>query len=208
MANYTFTEIDMPEAERLCDLTGIKQDLERAIEFAHALQKHYYEPSISDAFNVATLIRYCRPFAQGVRVKLTEDEVKSILSKEELASHEKFLALRNKHIAHSVSSYESHQFVVRYSEENVCTEGVTSVGVNSTRVILIALHDILILIELARSLIQHVVRQIRQEEQQLLLIVRRIPVNELLQIPQKGLPKQGLAQLVSPRAKLSKVKRK
>jgi hypothetical protein len=208
MANYTFTEIDMPEAERLCDLTGIKQDLEHAIGFAEALQKHYHEPPISDALNVAALIRYFRAFGKSDRANLTDADVSSALSKEEFANHSRFRALRDKHIAHSVNGYESNQFVARYCQERVHVEGVTSVAVTTTRVMLMAPHDIHSLIELARSLIQHVVQQIKQEEQQLLLLVRAIPVNDLLQLPQKGLPKQGIAQLVSPRAKLSKVTRK
>jgi hypothetical protein len=208
MANYTFAEIDIPEAERLCDLTGIKQDLEHAIGFAEALQKHYHEPPISDALNVAVLIRYFRAFGKSVRANLTDADASSTLSKDEFANHRRFRALRDKHIAHSVNAYESNQFVARYCQERVHAEGVTSVAVTTTRVMLMAPHDIHMLIELARSLIQHVVQQIEEEEQRLLLIVRKIPINELLQIPQKGLPKQGTAQLVSPRARLSKTKRR
>jgi hypothetical protein len=207
MANYTFTEIDVPEAERLCDLTGIKQDLESAIGFAEALQKYYYEPSISDALNVAVLVRYSRAFGKSVRANLTDADVSSILSKEELVNHQRFRALRSKHIAHSVNAYESHQFVARYCQERIRTEGVTSVAVTTTRVMLMAPHDIHILIELAKHLIRHVVQEIKEEEQRLLPLVRKIPVNELLRIRRKGFPKQGAAQLVRPRAKLSKIEK-
>ncbi len=103
MATHTFASLDLPEAKRLADLTGIKHDLESAKElatrFANQMENEKWDSTLLDALSVAVLVRYSRAFATGVRERLDSDKF-SILSNEQNTKHERLRYWRDKHVAH------------------------------------------------------------------------------------------------------------
>jgi hypothetical protein len=76
MATNSFIEFRLDEAQTLADYTGISFDLQTAREFATTILEENRKPapnfSLSDPFMVATISRYARAFAGGVRLKLYE----------------------------------------------------------------------------------------------------------------------------------------
>jgi hypothetical protein len=129
MAMNAFIEFRLDEAQILADYTGIAFDLRTAREFATTILEENRKPmpnyALSDPFMVATIIRYARAFAGGVRLKLYE--AVSILTDQQRSKHDHFIHVRDKYIAHSVNAFEESEPVARYWVETVKEEGITSI---------------------------------------------------------------------------------
>jgi hypothetical protein len=117
MATNAFIEFRLDEAQALADYTSIAFDLRTSREFAAAILEENRKPepnfSLSDPFMVATIIRYARAFAGGVRLKLYEEAV-SILTDQQRSKHDHFIHIRDKYIAHSVNDFEESEPIARY----------------------------------------------------------------------------------------------
>ena len=183
MATNTYVNIDLPEATALADLAGIRVDLINAREWAVLLKESYgsrqkEQPSFSEALSTAVLIKYSRPFAKGVRMRLREDALK-ILTDKDRRLHLRLLAIRDKYIAHSVNAFEDSQPVARYWEERVHSEGITSVEVTHSRVVGLGPMEADEVIKLTEKLLEYVCSRYDLEKAKVLEIVRRIPLDEL-----------------------------
>jgi len=183
MATYAFVNIDLPEAADLADYTSISADLSSALEFARFLleERSKEEPDwqLAEPLMIAMIVKYARPFVSGVRRRLGEDALLT-LTPEQRDKHNRFYAIRDKYIAHSVNKFEENQPVARYWRERVQDEGISSVDCIHHRVAGLSereLHDI---IELATALIEYVDNQLKTEKKKMLEIVRRMPVSEVL----------------------------
>jgi hypothetical protein len=105
--------LDVPEANRLIDLNGIKWDLTFVIKWCDVYLAHFkrlFKEAQGDddafrAFAIAIPTVYARCFASGVRRRLDAPLAK-LLTAEETCCHEEFINLRDKHIAHSVNNFE------------------------------------------------------------------------------------------------------
>ena len=183
MAKHTYASLDLPEAKRLADLTGIKHDLESAKElanrFSNQLENEKWDSVLLDALSVAMLVRYSRAFVTGVRERLDLDK-QSLLSDEQKASHVRLRAWRDKHIAHSVNAFEESQPVARFCLERVKDEGVYGVECNHGRVISVSLSESNSIIELSDLFLQYLESEIIEEKKKLLDLARKIPIDELL----------------------------
>ena len=183
MATHTFIEFDLPEASSLADLTGIRYDLESARAFAKELRSVHEEDkpnfNLVDALTTAVLVRYSRAFSSGVRKPLTKRAVES-LSDHQRQMHERLREFRNKHIAHSVNSYEENQPIARYVKERADVEGVYSVECNHTRVVGLSSVEIGSAIDLTTALLDYVDSALKMEKQIILAKIRQTPFEELL----------------------------
>jgi hypothetical protein len=128
MAVYRYVNIRLPEAKRLADLYGIAFDLnacrrycERYVQVqANMLTQtgnsFLLESQHLECFSVYILVKYGRCFKGGVRQQVA-DEIRAILSPEDLIFHKLVLDIRDKHIAHSVNNFEFHDVKVWLSPE-------------------------------------------------------------------------------------------
>jgi hypothetical protein len=192
MATNTFVEIDLPEAQNLADYTGIAFDLRTARDFATTALAENRKPQPNDTFSdplmVATTIRYARAFVGGVRIKVYE-EVGFILTDQQRSKHESIINMRHKYIAHSVNAFEESQPIARYWVETVKEEGIDSIECNHSRIIGLSERDYEDIIELASAWLRYVEPKIKDEKVRLLPIVRKIPLEQLLQgVPRVFLP--------------------
>lgn len=108
MATYRYVEIDLKgEGARLADLFGIRQDLSAVRDYCIRYIKDYIKDP--DLYCILTfiVIKYARSFNGGVR-KQTSDELLNSMSKHDREVHDIIYALRDKHVGHSVSDWESH----------------------------------------------------------------------------------------------------
>jgi hypothetical protein len=147
------------------------------------LLKHFensdFDTALVDALFTAILVRYSRPFASGVRLRLGDD-VLTNLTDTQRAAHDKFYLWRDKHIAHSVNAFEEKQLVARYWVEKVHIEGITEVAVNHTRLFGLSSADLLELIDLIAALLPQVEARIASERPKVLAVVRALPIDQVI----------------------------
>lgn len=184
MAIHTFVEFDMPEAEILADLTGIRYDLESARSLAKRLQammeKEELNFDLVDALTVAILVRYIRPFCSGVRKRRLGENALRVLSEDQRHRHDRLRAFRDKHIAHSVNALEENQPIARYVEGREDSEGVYAVECHHDRVVGLNSGEVENVIELTTTMIKYVDSLLDKEKKNLLAVVRAVPIGELL----------------------------
>lgn len=204
MATNAFIEIDLPEAEDFADLTGIRFDLHTARSFAERLKGIWdsEEPDweLVDPLSTAVLVRYCRPFATGVRKWLVEEALET-LNEAQREKHERLRTIRNMHIAHSVNAFEESQPVARYWEGRVEVEGITSVQCNHTRVVGLSVQDVEDVIDLTTAMLSYVDRSLEREKAKVLEIVRNMPLEQVLSRAPKEPASSRFENIGRPRAR-------
>ncbi len=122
---------DLPSAQELRGRASINQDLQLTLECAdRLLQLQPDGNSLADgvlaqALTTTALVAYARCFGSGLRTRLTLENLGELgLDGEVQAFHQYLIDLRNKHIAHSVNSYESFTVgIVLSANEPVEAEG-------------------------------------------------------------------------------------
>ena len=173
----------MGEARYLADLNGIQIDLQAAIDLCNRLLTIYkigkIDSELQEALSIAILVKYSRSFVTGVRKKLSINDIFG-LSYNEIEIHDKFIALRNKHIAHSVNEFEENKVKAYYNNEKVYTEGITSISVGHARLISLGGSDAEAIIGLSKKIIDYVDMEMQAEKAKVLELVRNQPIDEIL----------------------------
>ncbi|XLZ71473.1 hypothetical protein ABT364_05755 [Massilia sp. SR12] len=148
--------------------------------------------------SIAVSIKYARPFATGVRAKLSLADLDG-LDERQRAAHDYLLAYRAKHIAHSVNGYERNQPRANYCVERVQDEGITSITCSHARVVGLNGQRFDDVIELSSIFIAHVDHCIAEESDRLLQIARSIPIDELLSAGQSAFSGHRLGDVAKSR---------
>jgi hypothetical protein len=103
-------KLDTPEAEEFAALHLIRNDLRFAIDcFAEADKIGVPDAThtLSKALVFSATVAYARSFGTGARlVALRQDDLKQSCAGFSLEAHDYIVALRSKHVAHSVNSFE------------------------------------------------------------------------------------------------------
>ena len=128
---------------------------------------------------------YSRPFARGVRRRLGETDL-AIFTPDQRVAHDYLRAYRDKHVAHSVNAFEENLPRARYCLERVKEEGITAISCGGGRVIGLSGFDLKNVVELTNLLETHVDSLIAKERERLLVIVRKMPLEEVLAAGQKA----------------------
>lgn len=183
MADHTWVDLQIAEATRLADLSGILLDLQCARDFAQMLAAEFTAAKTNwrlvEPLSIAAAVMYSRPFSGGVRHRLSEEDLK-ILSSEQRAAHDHLRAYRDKHVAHSVNAFEENIPRAYYCVERVKEEGITSIGYGGGRVTGLGGVEVNAIIELTNVFEAHVQSQITTEQDRLLPIVRSMPLEDVL----------------------------
>ena len=203
MATYAYVEFRLDEAQELADYTSIAFDLRTACDFAKSILEELQKPqpnySLSDPFMVATIIRYARAFAEGVRRLNLSEKAASILTDQQRSNHAQLINIRNKYIAHSVNAFEESEAKAHYCCERLQEEGITSIGYGHRRVIGLSEQDWRDIIDLASTWLQYVEQRLTEETARLLPIVRKIPLERLFQTAPAFTPAPDTSQPQKPR---------
>jgi hypothetical protein len=143
-ANREFTLIrhfDVPSAEELARLGGIRHDLQRVLDFCAVLEAQSPAPMsnepvqpflVWEALSTACVVAYARCFASGVRRPLDRnflDAAPAHLQK----AHTYFLSVRNKHVAHSVNSFEDNTVMLEFGMRGTVPQKVVGATTRSNR---------------------------------------------------------------------------
>ena len=189
MANHTWVDLQIPEAAKLADLSGILWDLEHAREFAELLTQEFSSPKTNwglvEPLSIAAVVMYSRPFSGGVRLRLGEEDLKT-LTPEQRVAHDHIRAYRDKHVAHSVNVFEENNPRANYCVERVHEEGITGIGYGGGRIVGLSGTEANAIIELASALEKQISAQIKAEQERLLPIVRSMPLEKVLAGGQKS----------------------
>jgi hypothetical protein len=176
-----------PETHRLADMAGVHMDLRTVAATAKVLDRKRGSDSIRDNFlelealQSHALTRYGRSFNSGVRTAfIIPPEWITNLPAELCEAHSEFLALRDKHIAHSVNDWELNVPVARVRIDRNTGEGIVhQVTVTQSRVVMLASDSLDKLWRVAKALADRVEMEMNVESKKLLEIAKQIPLEEL-----------------------------
>jgi hypothetical protein len=189
MATYTWVDLNISEGALLADLNGVSVDLRGARDLAETLKSELVaeKPNwkLVEPYSTAIVVRYSRPFVTGVRTRLGEEDL-FVMTEAQRTAHERLRAYRDKHVAHSVNAFEDNQPQARYCLERVREEGITSIGCSHGRVSGLSSKDIEDVIELTTLMLKHVEARMFQEQARLLVLVREMPLDDVLSGEQKA----------------------
>ncbi len=192
MASNVYVELDIPEVNKLADLTGVRRDLEAAQQFAIRLRElrgqEQYDSLLVDALTTAVLVRYARAFGEGVRHPLNklDQQILESLSEDQREKHEELRKYRDCHIAHSVNSFEENIPIARYWVETVQQDGIEAIECNSVSVIGMSVGDVEDVVEITSILLSRLDERLKDEKANLLKLVRQIPIDKILSGPRQA----------------------
>ena len=182
MVTHTFIDIGIEEAKDLADLVGIEYDLKSAIWLSELLLKQFetssYDGTLIDAITTAILVRYSRPFVTGARKKLRIEDIDT-LNDNEKSKHKWLIEIRNKHIAHSVNTFEENRVIGYYILEHA-EKGITGISVQHGRIIGLSSEDAKSVIAISKKVLDHVSKLIEVEKAKVLSIVGQRNIKDLL----------------------------
>lgn len=206
MLNYTPVKISGPKTYRLADMYGVQQDLEWLIDLCSRITQHNsrrFDSNEREALEHAALIRYGRCFKGGARTAFILDAQWIAKLPQELQdAHRAFEALRDKHVAHSVNDWELNIPVANLRQDTETGESkVSSVNVQSYRIIGLTSDSIDQLKHLAESLLALIKVEFNAEAERVLEIVRQMPIAELEARLNDPAIQSGVRHLDNPRGR-------
>lgn len=178
MATYTNYRLPVPEARRLASLESIRHDLNGVIEYCDRLEQLKSQGSdftLWEALCAAMVVRYARCFSPGARDWLAHDLLDGA-SAAQRDLHTYVIAVRSKHVAHSVNGFEETDVTVMVREDD---NTIHSVSAAHGRVVGLSFEKPLLIRELAQWVLNHVAGQIDVERPSLLAIAHRVGVEKI-----------------------------
>ena len=174
-----------PETHRLADMAGVQQDLSTVVEAVDRLlsrpSRGFDDMLELEALQAYALIRYGRCYGRCARdafdiPRAWIDELGPDLSQ----AHDDFLALRKRHIAHSVNDWEMNIPRARVSiDRDTGAASVHAVTVEHANVLLLSSDSFQLLRRLASALADRLEQEIEAEKAALLEHAKKIPIEEL-----------------------------
>lgn len=174
----------IPEARLLADLVGVEQDLTFVRDVCRHLENLSTSPPqddpyfIGEALTIAAVVRYGRCFKGGVRDKQILIEIVQELSPTQRRLHGIVLALRDKHIAHSVNSLEENLIGAMVSD-NPTQTAVRSISTGHSRFAALGGSSLRRFRELVEHLLRQVLARVKAEKAQVLAAAQRLDFEDL-----------------------------
>ena len=189
MATWSPVDFQVPEAQRLADLTGVAHDLEVAANMCGVYLDYRDRGDIGDlwqkqALSISAVTMYMRTATSGVRQGVTENHIAQ-LDPHHQAFHKYIKALRDKWVAHSVNALEETRVVVYPVPEGRGERGITQVTTQHRFTCSLSFDDANQLIVLAQELKRLVDSEIEDEKARLLEYARSLPVDPFYDQPDR-----------------------
>jgi hypothetical protein len=190
-----FTEylFRVPAAARLASLVGLQSDMQMVVRYCERMIERYAGKHLAktpfdivgftthvdfvdwEALSTAASVAYSRCFLSGVRQALNADE----LGPSFRLLHDFVLALRNKHIAHSVNSFEQNCVTVHVSSRFLSPAEIDTVTPSHQRQTGISFDIPVKLKALAEWWLDRVAHEIAHEQKVVLQFARATPLSEI-----------------------------
>ncbi|HDY67480.1 MAG TPA: hypothetical protein ENH85_06800 [Candidatus Scalindua sp.] len=195
-------KVDFSDAQRLADLWGIIQYFRTIMQACSRLERLVDENSedniLIESLWTAALIRYARCFATGKRFGLPRDVFQGQKG-EPIKCHQFYMDLRDKHIAHSVNSFEQTEVGLVLSPVSSSEKKVVGVVRLSMRHFVpdkTGIHQLGSLSKVAHDKTCSLAKEI---ENKVLEEGRKIPIQELYRIARSQLVAPGPDSVNKPR---------
>jgi hypothetical protein len=173
LPTYTNYRFPVPEARALASMESIKQDLTGVVSYCdrlEALMDSRPDFLIWDALCSAMVVRYARCFSSGARDPLPHTLLDGA-SEEQRKLHEYVMDVRNKHVAHSVNSFEETDVTVTVCEDD---DFIHSIAMSHGRFVGLSYEFPGKIRELAQWLLAHADQVIERERSAMLEIAREL----------------------------------
>jgi hypothetical protein len=135
MAEFRSYRFPIEDAKYLASLEGMRHDIQATLEYCDRLDSMRGEPFdiiLWEAVSAAAVVRYSRCFTSGVRIGLTHDLL-DVAPEDVQRTHEYIVAVRSKHVAHSVNEFEENDVTVTLREDEGLLQ-ITGIGAHQGRV--------------------------------------------------------------------------
>lgn len=178
--------VTIAEARRFASLGSIEQDLVGVLQYVDRLEAMAAAwPRINllewEALSAATVVRYARCFSSGAREPISALTLLEGAPTRLVEAHDHFIAVRNKHVAHSVSPYEENYVVLQIPQGCTSSAQLTDVNVQHGRILgLESEEEPQLLRELTLWLRARVAEARLEEQRQLLKHLQQLPLSEIL----------------------------
>lgn len=197
-------QILIPEAGDLMDAHGIRRDFVTAKAEVQYLLSHLAnaEPKeflLIQALSTSVIVRYCRPFAEGVRNYQIARGLVGELSSTEASYHQRILDWRNKHIAHSVNSFETNYLYAEWAEKPMTPATITKVGVAETKIIGLNSSELEAIVSITEKYIGSLDKLIAVETQRVLELAKHADSEAILMSGNIELSFPNQAAIAKPR---------
>lgn len=181
MAHHRYVDFDIDQAKALADLNGVKFDLQGVIELSDEISSIINDASFNstvlDALCSALVVKYFRCFGFGVRGKLDIENITS-LTEDEVQLHKLLKNLRDKHIVHSVNSFEEN-YVVAYLNPEERGKKINSISVQHHRMIALSEYDIDFIKRISSKILTEIKVMIESEKKYILELARKEDIDEM-----------------------------
>ena len=186
------------------DAHGIRRDFVTAKAEAHYLLSHLANADPIDfvliqALTTSVIVRYCRPFADGVRNFHIARGLVGELSSTEGLYHQRNLDWRNKHIAHSVNSFETNYLYAEWVEKPMMPSTITKIGVAETKIIVLNSAELEAIVSITEKYIGSLDKLIAAETQRVLELAKRADNEAILMSANIELSFPNQAAIAMPR---------
>jgi hypothetical protein len=202
VADYRYVDLNIPEACLLADLVSQAEDLQATADWCDLALAEFSKGSsvvgLREALTNAAVVRYSRCFADGVRANIPNSVLEG-LPENQNKDHEFFIALRNRHIAHSVNTFEETKIVAYLVPEDIGPRGIETIGRQHLRLASLAAQDFNRLKALSLELHRQVSLIIHEEERKVLDAARKLPVDGLYSQVDPPMKVTGDSDVTKPR---------
>lgn len=173
----------LPEAQRLRDLAGMREDIHQALKYIGAIEQqiaaNWRDLVAWEGLTSAAAILYARCFTRSkARFSLPKDTL-GLASTELQDTHNYLLAVRDKHIAHSENAYEHNYLVVQLALVDGRPVRVEDARVESRRLIGFSDPDIPKLRGLFEWMERHLTAMYEEERATVLEVLARVSLEQL-----------------------------
>jgi len=174
-------EVDFDEAKWTADFMSYFQDLAFTIKALDQLQELVKEKTndhvVTGSLWMAALVSYARCFSTGKRFGLSENLFEN--TEGGIECHNLFMNLRNKHVAHSVNSFEQVVVGLVLSPPASSERKVEGVSILSQKLLHFESEGIQNLRQLALIAMKEVERQGKEYQEKTLEVGKKIPIDTL-----------------------------
>lgn len=182
MAHYKNYRFPVPEAKRMASLISIEQDLSGVVEYCDLMDKKLaikdWNSIEWEAFSAAAVVRYARCFTSGVREPLNE-QLLDAADDDLRQAHNYFIALRSKHVAHSVNPFEENDVTVQIATHYKSSTEIQSINSHHGRLLGLGFGEPALLKRLAQWLLKQVQQRMNDEKPKLLALAQAMALEQL-----------------------------
>lgn len=189
MATWSPVDFQVPEAQRLADLTGVATDLDMTMEICQTYLEFEEQKVRSDlwkklSLSMTAVVMYVRTSTSGVRAGVTADQLQAL--PDHLREFHSYIKnLRDKWVAHSVNALEETNVVVCPTPKEKGVREITQVTTQHRFTCTLSFKEASLLIELSQALKTIIDAEIEAEKARLLEFARSLPVDTFYDEPDR-----------------------